>query len=152
VGLRDGMTQMLKNKDSSFDFVCASDYESALETLKENLGIKIVILDLNLDGRSGLELIPELKKLSPDIAILIYTMFNDVIHAVSSPSGLKSEAGGFGFGKVLQVPSSHPGLCYKRCFRLSANHQTTVAAVLSCWHRENMYTACRTLPSPEMQA
>ena len=84
VGLRDGMSQMLKNKDSSFDFVCASDYESALETLKENRGIKIVILDLNLDGRSGLELIPELKKLSPDIAILIYTMFNDVIHVENS--------------------------------------------------------------------
>ena len=84
VGLRDGMTQMLKNKDSSFDFVCASDYESALETLKENRGIKIVILDLNLDGRSGLELIPELKKLSPDISILIYTMFNDVIHVENS--------------------------------------------------------------------
>ena len=84
VGLRDGMTQMLKNKDSSFDFVCASDYESALETLKENRGIKIVILDLNLDGRSGLELIPELKKLSPDIAILIYTRFNDVIHVENS--------------------------------------------------------------------
>ena len=84
VGLRDGMTQMLKNKDSSFDFVCASDYESALETLKENHGIKIVILDLNLDGRSGLELIPELKKLSPDISILIYTMFNDVIHVENS--------------------------------------------------------------------
>ena len=84
VGLRDGMTQMLKNKDSSFDFVCASDYESALETLKENRDIKIVILDLNLDGRSGLELIPELKKLSPDIAILIYTMFNDVIHVENS--------------------------------------------------------------------
>lgn len=84
VGLRDGMTQMLKNKDSSFDFVCASDYESALENLKENRGIKIVILDLNLDGRSGLELIPELKKLSPDISILIYTMFNDVIHVENS--------------------------------------------------------------------
>ena len=84
VGLRNGMTQMLKNKDSSFDFVCASDYESALETLKENRGIKIVILDLNLDGRSGLELIPELKKLSPDISILIYTMFNDVIHVENS--------------------------------------------------------------------
>lgn len=84
VGLRDGMTQMLKNKDSSFDFVCASDYESALETLKENRSIKIVILDLNLDGRSGLELIPELKKLSSDISILIYTMFNDVIHVENS--------------------------------------------------------------------
>lgn len=84
VGLRDGMTQMLKNKDSSFDFVCASDYKSALETLKEKRGIKIVILDLNLDGRSGLELIPELKKLSPDISILIYTMFNDVIHVENS--------------------------------------------------------------------
>ena len=84
VGLRDGMTQMLKNKDSSFDFVCASDYESALETLKENRGIKIVILDLNLDGRSGLELIPEMKKLNPEISILIYTMFNDVIHVENS--------------------------------------------------------------------
>ena len=84
VGLRDGMTQMLKNKDSSFDFVCASDYESAIEALKENLSIKIVILDLNLDGRSGLELIPELKKLSPGISILIYTMFNDVIHVENS--------------------------------------------------------------------
>ena len=84
VGLRDGMTQMLKNKDSSFDFVCASDYESAIEALKENLSIKIVILDLNLDGRSGLELIPEMKKLNPGISILIYTMFNDVIHVENS--------------------------------------------------------------------
>ena len=84
VGLRDDMIQMLKNKDSSFDFVCASDYESAVEALKENRDIKIVILDLNLDGRSGLELIPELKKLSPDISILIYTMFNDVIHVENS--------------------------------------------------------------------
>ena len=84
VGLRDGMIQMLKNKDSSFDFIGASDYESALETLKENRGIKIVILDLNLDGRSGLELIPEMKKLNPEISILIYTMFNDVIHVENS--------------------------------------------------------------------
>ena len=84
VGLRDGMIQMLKNKDSSFDFIRASDYESAMETLKENRDIKIVILDLNLDGRSGLELIPELKKLSPEISILIYTMFNDVIHVENS--------------------------------------------------------------------
>ena len=84
VGLRDGMTQMLKNKNSSFDFLCASDYEGALETLEENSDIKIVILDLNLDGRSGLELIPQLKNLSPDISILIYTMFNDVIHVENS--------------------------------------------------------------------
>ena len=76
VGLRDGMTQMLKNKDSSFDFVCASDYEGALETLEENSDIKIAILDLNLDGRSGLELIPEIKKINSSISIMIYTMFS----------------------------------------------------------------------------
>lgn len=84
VGLRDGMIQMLKNKDSSFDFIGASDYESAIETLKEKRDIKIVILDLNLDGRSGLELIPEMKKLKAEISILIYTMFNDVIHVENS--------------------------------------------------------------------
>lgn len=80
LGLRDGMIQMLKNKDASFDFIGASDYESALAVLNENAGIEIVILDLNLDGRSGLEIIPEIKKISDEIAILIYTMFNDVIH------------------------------------------------------------------------
>ena len=84
VGLRDGMIQMLKNKDSSFDFIGSSDYESAVETLKEERDIKIAILDLNLDGRSGLELIPEMKKLNPEISILIYTMFNDVIHVENS--------------------------------------------------------------------
>ena len=84
VGLRDGMTQMLKQKDDSFEFVCANDYESAVNSLKENLDVKLAILDLNLDGKNGLDLIPELKKIKPELLIIIYTMFNDVIHVENS--------------------------------------------------------------------
>ncbi len=84
VGLRDGMTQMLKNKNPSFEFVCASDYESAIDSLKENSDIRIIVLDLNLDGKSGLEIIPEFRKIKSEISILVYTMFNDVIHVENS--------------------------------------------------------------------
>lgn len=84
VGLRDGMTQMLKIKNPSFDITGASNFEDAINTLKENGDIQIVVLDLNLDGQSGLELIPELRKIKPEILILIYTMFNDVIHVENS--------------------------------------------------------------------
>lgn len=84
VGLRDGMTQMLKMKNSSFDFTVASDYESAIEALKGNKEIQLAILDLNLDGKSGLEIIPELRKIKPELSVLIYTMFNDVIHVENS--------------------------------------------------------------------
>lgn len=80
VGLRDCMADSLKRKNDSFEFVCANDYETCIEALKENRDIKIVILDLNLNGKSGLEIIPEIKKISPNVSILIYTMFNDLIH------------------------------------------------------------------------
>ena len=36
VGLRDGMKEMLKSKNPDFNFVCARDYETALEALKNN--------------------------------------------------------------------------------------------------------------------
>lgn len=80
VGLRDGMKEMLKSKNPDFNFVSARDYETALEALKNNPEIQIAILDLNLDGKSGLEIIPEIKKINSSISIMIYTMFNDVIH------------------------------------------------------------------------
>ena len=65
VGLRDGMKEMLKSKNPDFNFVSARDYETALEALKNNPDIQIAILDLNLDGKSGLEIIPEIKKSTP---------------------------------------------------------------------------------------
>lgn len=84
VGLRDCMTESLKKKESSFEFVCANDYETCIEALKEHGDIKVVILDLNLNGKSGLDIIPEIKKISPKTSILIYTMFNDPIHVENS--------------------------------------------------------------------
>ena len=37
-------------------------------------------MDLNLDGEDGLSAIDEIRKIKPDINILIYTMYNDPMH------------------------------------------------------------------------
>lgn len=39
-----------------------------------------MILDINLDNENGLELIPELRKIIPDLKVLVYTMYSDVLH------------------------------------------------------------------------
>ncbi len=79
-GLRDGMIFMLQNKNPSFSITGVGTISEALKKLNENKDIKIVILDLNLDGENSLESVSKIKETNPDIFILIYTMYNDDIH------------------------------------------------------------------------
>lgn len=79
-GLRDGLAFMLNQKLKDVQFITASTYAEAIDSLKENSEIHTVILDLNLDGKNGLELIPEFRKIHSDISILVYSMYNDPIH------------------------------------------------------------------------
>jgi DNA-binding NarL/FixJ family response regulator len=52
--------------------------EAALELIeKEELVPDIILLDIGLPGLNGIELIPELKKLSPSSKILIITVHDD---------------------------------------------------------------------------
>ena len=79
-GLRDGLAFMLNQKLKDVLFITASTYTEAIESLKEKSEIHTVILDLNLDGKNGLELIPEFRKIHSDISILVYSMYSDPIH------------------------------------------------------------------------
>ncbi len=52
--------------------------EAALDNIdKEELVPNIILLDIGLPGMSGIELIPELKKLSPSSKIIIITVHDD---------------------------------------------------------------------------
>ena len=62
-GLRDGMIFMLQNKNPSLSITGAGTIPEAVKKLTKHKDIKIVILDLNLDGEN-----------------LVYTMYNDDIH------------------------------------------------------------------------
>ena len=79
-GLRDGMIFMLQNKNPSLSIIGVGTIPEAVKKLNEDKDIKIVILDLNLDGENSLESVSKIKGANPDILILVYTMYNDDIH------------------------------------------------------------------------
>ena len=73
-GLRDGMIFMLQNKNPSLSIIGVGTISEAVKKLNEDKDIKIVILDLNLDGENSLESVSKMRRVKPDIFILIYTM------------------------------------------------------------------------------
>ena len=79
-GLRDGMIFMLQNKNPSLSITGVGTIPEALKKLNEDKDIKIVVLDLNLDGKNSLESVSKMRGVKPDILILVYTMYNDDIH------------------------------------------------------------------------
>jgi DNA-binding NarL/FixJ family response regulator len=76
--LRDSLMEAI-NKSSSIN--CSNAFgsgEAALEFIESaELVPDIILLDIGLPGMSGIELIPELKKLSPSSKIIIITIHDD---------------------------------------------------------------------------
>ena len=76
--LRDSLKEAI-NKSSNIN--CNNAFgsgEAALDFIeKEELVPDIILLDIGLPGKSGIELIPELKKLSPSSKIIIITVHDD---------------------------------------------------------------------------
>ena len=76
--LRDSLKEAI-NKSSNIN--CNNTFgsgEAALDFLEsEELLPVIILLDIGLPGMSGIELIPELKKLSPSSKIIIITIYDD---------------------------------------------------------------------------
>lgn len=59
-----------------YNCIEASDAEQALEQLKTNK-VALVILDVMMPGRSGCDLLPEIKKLYPETAVIMATAMID---------------------------------------------------------------------------
>jgi len=79
-GLREGIADLLKNKNPLLSFVMASSKEEAVSALQAHRDISLVILDLNLDGESGLDAIEDLRSIKENLPILVYTMYSDMFH------------------------------------------------------------------------
>ena len=78
-GLRDGMIFMLQNRNPSLSITGVGTIPEAVQKLSEDKDIKIVILDLNLDGENSLKSVSKMRGAKPDVLILVYTMYNDDI-------------------------------------------------------------------------
>ena len=79
-GLRDGMIFMLQSKNPALSISGANDIDEAISKLNADSEIRIVILDLTLDGENSLDSIPKIKESAPNASILVYTMHNDEVH------------------------------------------------------------------------
>ncbi|WP_279041686.1 sigma-54-dependent transcriptional regulator [Brevibacillus borstelensis] len=69
--------------EDDFDVFTAKDEQTALAVLEQE-EIDCVLLDLNLGSTSGLELLPKLKKLRPDLTVIMMTAFGTIESSVAA--------------------------------------------------------------------
>lgn len=83
---REALKAILEKADSIHIEGAFLDAESALEFFYSGAVPRIVLLDIELPGMSGLELLPKIKSLSPNTLVIVLTVFDDeekIINAIS---------------------------------------------------------------------
>jgi DNA-binding NarL/FixJ family response regulator len=81
--VRDGIKRILKDENDIELIGTVGSGREALDFIKEN-NTDIMITDLSMPNMSGIELTSKLKKLYPDIKVLILSMFNNEDYIVSA--------------------------------------------------------------------
>lgn len=89
--IRDGISMLINGSEG---FVCEHAFETAEEAGEKIplLGLDVVLMDIHLPGKSGIECIAELKPLCPDTQFLIFTSYED---SESVFNALKAGATGY---------------------------------------------------------
>lgn len=72
--IRDGLANMLHEAEDIHLCGCAPDYAGALELVRQS-NPDVVITDLSLPGKSGIDLIRKIKELFPSVRILVLSMY-----------------------------------------------------------------------------
>lgn len=81
-GVLEGQKSLLELEGYK-DIIVASDHEAAVATLEAN-DIGLAIVDLNLNGRSGHELIGWIKSNAPHVTVIVVTAASDAASAVQA--------------------------------------------------------------------
>lgn len=72
----DGIVSFLENKNEIEVIGVANSYEEAIrKIINGNLSVDILLTDLNLQGKSGLDLIKALKPQLPKVKYIVFTMY-----------------------------------------------------------------------------
>ena len=97
--VREGLKQIVAEEK---DIVVAGEAEnsSKLMELLEKENWNLVVLDINMPGKSGLEALKDIKQLYPDLPVLILSMFSE------DQYGLRAiKAGASGYLKKVSAPT-----------------------------------------------
>jgi len=97
--VREGLKQVVAEEPGLKVTGEAKDAIELIELVNEN-EFDIVVLDINMPGRSGLEALKDLKKIKPDLPVLILSMFSE------DQYGLRAlKAGASGYLKKVSAPT-----------------------------------------------
>jgi len=80
--LRAGVREMLSDEADLRVVAEAGSAEEALQTLRNGTGVDVVVLDITLPGQSGIDLLKQLRRDRPDLAILVLSMHPERSFAV----------------------------------------------------------------------
>jgi DNA-binding NarL/FixJ family response regulator len=80
--LRAGVREMLSGEDDLQVVGEAGSAEEALEQLNSGQEVDVVVLDITLPGQSGIELLQQLRRDRPELAILVLSMHPERSFAV----------------------------------------------------------------------
>ena len=69
-----------------FEVASVASAEEALQRIRETT-VNMVLLDVRLPGMSGLEALPEIRKLAPELPVLLITAYGDLRQAVAAVKG-----------------------------------------------------------------
>jgi DNA-binding NarL/FixJ family response regulator len=74
--LRETLVRVLNRADG---FRCVSNYANAEDALKDLPQAKpdVVLMDINLPGMNGVECVRQLKKIAPEIQVMMLTVYED---------------------------------------------------------------------------
>lgn len=80
--LRAGVREMLSEESDLEVIAEAGSAEEALQQLQDGLKVDVVLLDITLPGQSGIDLLKQLRRDSPELAILVLSMHPERSFAV----------------------------------------------------------------------
>jgi two-component system, NarL family, invasion response regulator UvrY len=89
--VRLGLIQILKDEYPLVDIKEVSDGETLVKEVMDN-DFDLVISDLDMPGRNGLEALEQIKLIKPDLPVLILSIYPDELYAVRA---LKAGASGY---------------------------------------------------------
>lgn len=80
--LRVGVREMLVDEPDMKVVAEAGSAEDALQQLEDGAQVDVVVLDITLPGQSGVDLLKQLKRERPELAILVFSMHPERSFAV----------------------------------------------------------------------
>lgn len=96
--VRQGLKQIVAEEGDMIVSAEAGNSDELFIGIEQN-DCDIIILDINMPGRSGIELLKDLKKIKPELPVLILSMYGEEQYGVRS-----IKAGASGYLKKVSAP------------------------------------------------